>query len=240
MFWRLFGFVDKNGDLQAMQDLVSHANGLAETDVARVTEAMEAARQARKALDKEMLPVRDSLEPACRAFVDLQDRLLVGKDGLPSLVDRVEKAQGDIRTMLWLGHKPYGCIDACSQAGVDSPMGTCSPGNCHSILRSTRQLEEVLAGPLWRQRQADAKLACGRGEYALRIEPPIGLEDAAGAGAGGDAAGEGAGDAAAVKEQALPALLAVGARPLLRSARARRGRATRARPRTGTRARAFL
>jgi len=175
----LFGIFGskRTDDLKAIQDMIGHANELAESDLSEITKAMVAAKAARKALDEEILPIQAKLGPVCRHYAASRARLFKGQDGQLPLIDRALLAQGNVNTMLWLGQKANGCIDSCKPTDRDALM-PCLPDKCRNKLRSTDQLENVLGGTsgLWHKRDEKIQKSCGTSDYTLFINPPVGFE----------------------------------------------------------------
>jgi len=160
-------------DLKAVQKMIDHANHTVERDFEEVKADSVLVKQVRAQLDKEMGEIRTRLEPACKEYAAARRELLTGEGGKPPTAAECLRAQGRMQVMLGLDQKVAGCAESCRAPGSEEkPASICDHGPCHSALKCTNELENVIGGLDWKNRDDRVRFICSTAGFRMYIDPP--------------------------------------------------------------------
>lgn len=166
------------GDLQAIQKMIDHANKTVETDFQTVQDLAHDVKAIRANLDHTMMGYHTELQPPCKDFADARTAIFTGNSNMPSLANACLEAQGKMKTMLALGFHVAGCDEACTsykgpaEWAQNNTTLWCDHGPCHSTLRCTKQLEDVIDGRIMKARDAEVLAACNTAGFDMFVSPP--------------------------------------------------------------------
>lgn len=180
-------------DLNAIQKMIDHVNHTVEEDFTNVQQIAAQVKAMRAKLDAEMQVQHDQLTPPCNAYAGTRSEIHQGKPGSEPLSQRCLQAQGQMKTMVSLGQKVNGCMDACAVVPTYKEWvnkvesGTCDTSTCHSSLMCVKQLESLSTWLGSAKRDDEVLRACATQGFDMYVQAPAGMmahkEEEAGAAA---------------------------------------------------------